>query len=766
MSIFGFLDEVHSGSVRGWAKSTSGDELLVAELLIDGIMIARCDCDLLREDLLVAGIGDGFSGFAFEVDGSRLCPESHAVVIVRDASGHTVKAERRPLDNSSVEFTPLNSGQDTQHPQSVPASNEMEDPSSMQSHDVIDGTLAEVPMSGLSINSHVQALATDDEGTLFASGVTASTGAVVPDQSPANTENAEREGMHSCIDAINAECVRGWAFRVHTPNEPVLVEILVDNKVVGEAVSEIYRKDLEISGIGSGSHGFQFDFPKGLFVGRPQHVLVRDKLTGLQLHIGDGVNAVVEKDTRFAGAADNFSDGTISGWALNYRERDRPVELAVYVGSKLVGRGRTDRYRRDIVSHQGGHGFYGFRIRLNQKTFREDFADLRVMMIAYDQPLRVVASIKENLPTRSVSKETPSVKGFLDRADRQAIAGWAVNEARPDVATTVDIYVNQFLIRSAVAGRTRKDLTASYPLSEGRLGFNYQLPHGHSLRGRAIVSARIAEGNRPTARSPQDGMLGHPGHYLESVHVRRHLSAIRKKQFFEAKKRAGYEPHITAIVLNRDGENFLEDLFSSIDRYSTYPNLEIIVVDHGSTDRSRAVCNRWSDKLTIKFIDRRRNFSYSASNNFGAAYSSAEVLFFLNNDIRFSSDFLFKAVQQLDDDVGIVGFKLASPPEQVRTETGLTRVDLVDVGIAIDQIQHLGVRMTTAAGDRPFLPFEEPLNRNNEDISSQPLEVPCVTAAALLLRRDDFLRVGGFHEEYFYGFLADFERFAGRRGRC
>lgn len=770
--IVGFLEQIQHGLVRGWARNVSDDETLMAELSIDGVAIGACSCDLFREDVLNAGQGSGFSGFEFKLTDTNLDPESRARVVVHNASGYAVEAERQPIDISPAIFAVRSEGQNAQsqlrtteanpapiatvqptdaepqHPQSLPMAARQADESSRADASHRDW------VSG----DDWRVTARDNEPVAAGRGNTAGNGhlSVVLKDTSDDGAQVPSVDVVGYIDAVDANRVLGWAFRDLTPDERLCVEILIDDEVVGEAVSDIYREDLSSAGIGDGSHGFRFDFPRGLFAGRPQQVSVRDKKTRIIFPFATGVNAIVETDTRIDGAADMLTSDTISGWAINYREMDRPVELAIYVGSKLVGRGRTDYYRKDIASQKGGHGFYGFRIRLNQKIFYEDLVDLLVMATVYDHKLRVAESFGKDLPNRSVEKEAqskiPSVRGYLDRADRETIAGWAVNEAKPEVATTVDIYVNEFLIRSTVAGLTRKDLATIYPASGGRLGFNYQIPYGHSLRGRATVSARSAEGNKPVAHSPKEGMLGRPGLYLESPSVRRHREAIRTAQAFEVKRGTGYAPRVTAIVLNRDGEEFLEALFESVDRYNTYSSLDFVIVDHGSTDGSQAVCNRWKDKLSITFIDRRRNYSYSASNNFGVAHSDAEVLFFLNNDIRFCSDFLSKAVQQLGDDVGIVGFKLASPPEQVRTESGLSRVDLLDVGIAIDQIQHLGVRMTTAAGDRPFLPFEEPLTRDNDGMSSQVMEVPCVTAAALLIRRKDFLQVGGFHEEYFYGF--------------
>lgn len=572
------------------------------------------------------------------------------------------------------------------------------------------------------------------------------------------------------VDHIDHKRVSGWALQNSDPDIAVQLEVLVDDRVIGEIASNLKREDLKIAGIGSGMHGFQFMFPPGTFAGRPHQVSVRDKQSKTHLQYAEGIDSKITADTRTEGAVDVIDGDHVSGWVLDHLAKDKPVEIGVYLGSNLIGRGRTDKFRKDVFASKGGHGFYGFRIRLKQKVYRDDFSSLKVLAIVYGSPIFIKSSLAQSLPNKPVSQKR-GYKGYLDKSDRETIAGWAVDESNPEVATTVDIYVNGALIRSTIAGLTRKDLVSLYPTSEGKLGFNYQLPYGHSLRGTAPVSAKFTQNGQRLTNSPKQGMLGRKGSYLNSRTIQLYRDRIRREQVFTPKAVLEHTPKVSAIILNRNGEDFLNELFVSVDRYNTYPNIEFIVVDHGSTDKSKAICKKWSENLQIRFLNRGRNFSYSASNNFGVANSDSDILFFLNNDIRFCSDFVHRAVSQLDDDIGIVGFKLATPPEQIRLESGASRADLMDVGIVMDQIQHLGVRMTTAAGDRSFLPFEEPLTRDNEDMSFQPLIVPCVTAAALLVNRSDFLSVGGFHEEYFYGFedvdfCLTFRELTGKRILC
>jgi len=66
-------------------------------------------------------------------------------------------------------------------------------------------------------------------------------------------------------------------------------------------------------------------------------------------------------------------------------------------------------------------------------------------------------------------------EGFLDRCDREFIAGWAYDNSRPDARVEVEIYDDQFLLATIPAGIFRADLLAKGK-GNGRCCFNVGLP--------------------------------------------------------------------------------------------------------------------------------------------------------------------------------------------------------------------------------------------------------------------------------------------------
>jgi hypothetical protein len=64
------------------------------------------------------------------------------------------------------------------------------------------------------------------------------------------------EQLKGSLDGVIDGLVSGWAVDVASPTAPVELEILINGELVGRALSDRYREDLVVAGIGSGRHGF------------------------------------------------------------------------------------------------------------------------------------------------------------------------------------------------------------------------------------------------------------------------------------------------------------------------------------------------------------------------------------------------------------------------------------------------------------------------------------------------------------------------------
>ena len=86
------------------------------------------------------------------------------------------------------------------------------------------------------------------------------------------------------VDRITAKCVAGWAQNVDHPEAPVCLDVLVGGVLVGQALANRYREDLQKAGMGSGRHGFEFRLPRKLVFAR-EHVEVRRSFDGVALEL-------------------------------------------------------------------------------------------------------------------------------------------------------------------------------------------------------------------------------------------------------------------------------------------------------------------------------------------------------------------------------------------------------------------------------------------------------------------------------------------------
>lgn len=178
------------------------------------------------------------------------------------------------------------------------------------------------------------------------------------------------------------------------------------------------------------------------------------------------------------------------------------------------------------------------------------------------------------------------------------------------------------------------------------------------------------------------------------------------------------------------GLNHLVKLMPSLEAVKT-PH-ETIIIDNNSHDGTLNYLSNY--ECTIKVNKAPKNFS--ASNNQGARIAQGEYLLLLNNDTYVTDSFLDKMLStfQKGDNIGIVGALL--------WKMGQNKV-----------VQHAGVYFNS-----DYIPYELGMcNPSVPKISIQDerirsiREVPSVTAACMLIKREVWDAVGGMDEGYQVG---------------
>lgn len=94
-------------------------------------------------------------------------------------------------------------------------------------------------------------------------------------------------------------------------------------------------------------------------------------------------------------------------------------------------------------------------------------------------------------------------------------------------------------------------------------------------------------------------------------------------------------PVISVIVPVYQGESLLPECVESV-REQTMPDWELLLIDDGSTDKSRALCEQYAAEDTrIRVIAQPRNMGVSAARNRGLKEARGRYIAFLDADDRY-----------------------------------------------------------------------------------------------------------------------------------
>jgi len=187
-------------------------------------------------------------------------------------------------------------------------------------------------------------------------------------------------------------------------------------------------------------------------------------------------------------------------------------------------------------------------------------------------------------------------------------------------------------------------------------------------------------------------------------------------------------PICSLIIPTKDKLNFLKPCVESVLESDDIDSIEVIVVDNESVEpETIQYLQSLSLIPNIRVLNWNDAFNFSAINNFAAKQCRSDYVCFLNNDIEIKDPrWLGKllAVAKLDD-VGAVGCTLLYPDSSIQ-----------HAGIGLDEktiAKHIAV-----GEDNDFLAAKG---------ITLPYAVDAVTAACLVMRKSQFLRMGGFNED-------------------
>lgn len=123
---------------------------------------------------------------------------------------------------------------------------------------------------------------------------------------------------------------------------------------------------------------------------------------------------------------------------------------------------------------------------------------------------------------------------------------------------------------------------------------------------------------------------------------------------------------ISIIIPVYNVEKYLDKCIDSV-LNQTYTNLEIILVNDGSTDNSPAVCNAWADKDGRIKVIHKENGGLSDARNAGLSEAQGAFIAFVDSDDYIEADMyekLISTIHQTESDIALCKFRYVYETEQ------------------------------------------------------------------------------------------------------
>ncbi len=184
---------------------------------------------------------------------------------------------------------------------------------------------------------------------------------------------------------------------------------------------------------------------------------------------------------------------------------------------------------------------------------------------------------------------------------------------------------------------------------------------------------------------------------------------------------------VSVLILNWNTKQFLIDCLGCLEKQS-YPSLEIVIVDNGSTDGSLPILCKLKKRKKIILIENKTNLGFAEGNNQAYRASHGEYVLTLNADTTFDKSMIS----------GLVNFMKNHP------HAGVMQPKLVFMSDH-KKLDNVGAFQTWSG-----IPYYFGLYKNADNpIYNQDLLVYTVKGACLFTRRKVIEKIGLFDSAMF-----------------
>lgn len=532
--------------------------------------------------------------------------------------------------------------------------------------------------------------------------------------------------------------LHGWALDPADPKRTLRVRAFVGQNMIAEAPANIVHPTMR--GHIDGAHGFDLALPAALADGCVHSVRVVDEdgrpLNGSPLTVCctlDGVAALLPPDAdemllRVADIYERHLPRSLPlsawpQWSARF-DSEGPADLpALSTAVMVVGEGEA--LEQTLASVRAQHG-------LAVDVFAgAPFA--RLLAQALDSGCDVLCCLRAG-DTLAPHALAYALEGFaLPQAQvvyTDSESGgrpWFKPAWNPDYALASDYPLDLLLVRRAMAqdlesvqdaaGFAWSALAAAWPqgmdaiVHVPRVLVRSRAPGAEERATRFAAAAHALRAVEPQALLEELDQVP-PGVTHAARRVRHPLPAGAR------------EMTVSLVIPTRDRADLLQRCIDTIQQFTDWPKLEIIVIDNGSAEAATHAYFAKVAEQGVRVLPMPGPFNYADLNNRAIAQASGEIVGLVNNDIEaLHAGWLDEIVAQLlRPEVGAVGAKLLWP-------NGMVQHGGVLMGVG-NVAGHFGNRLADADwGD----------HGRNQLVQ----QVSGCTAACLFLRRKDYLQLGG-----------------------